>query len=132
MGTGQGKEREVSLGGEPGGVAREERRLADVAETEVEHHHTLQTHATTGVRRRAVLEGVDVGLGVDGRIVLVVDERSLTFKAQEEEEEEMRTWMVGMLTPFSLAFSSSMAESWIRWAPEQISSVRMNKSYELE
>jgi hypothetical protein len=46
---------------QPPGVAREERRLPDVAEAAEEHHHPLQPHAEPFVRRRAVPERVDVG-----------------------------------------------------------------------
>lgn len=49
------------------GVAREERRLADVVQPAVQHHHALQAHPAPAVRRGAQLEAVDVGLdGVQG------------------------------------------------------------------
>lgn len=45
---------------------------------------------------------------------------------------EEPTWIVSTGRPHATARSSSMPGSWIRCAPEMISSPRMNTSYELE
>jgi len=51
-----------ALGCKSGGVAREERSLADVVEAEIKHHHTLKSYTTSCMGRSTILEGVDVGL----------------------------------------------------------------------
>ena len=48
------------LGGDPLGVTGEHGGLADVVQTQVQHHHPLHTDTATSVRRAPVAERVDV------------------------------------------------------------------------
>lgn len=53
-------DRSRDLGRDALRVAREHRRLADVVQTQVEHHHTLHADAAAGVRRAAEAERLNI------------------------------------------------------------------------
>jgi hypothetical protein len=71
------------LGGQALGVAREQGRLADVVQATEEHHHALQADAGAAMRRRAVLEGVDVGLD---RVQRDSPPRGALWRISEDED----------------------------------------------